>query len=440
MVGKVSADHPQALRACAVRWGELDIAEPIFAAIAAGQLDAWVFRPQSATDEEFHLAITELLDEWASRGGSAYEAVQLIGERWSPRSTELRDIFVRNHVPTGFYDAASPRGQELLAALGLTDPELPVVVLRFRPNQPVLTNPNAIQIAAAFGLLDSLAERAAVRRGGDRGRAGRLERGGVRGVGGAAHRGARTAGHGWPGRQQLTDPQLPRVPAGHQRQPVGGQRLPAGLVLRGDVPLVTIRRRHLGAKATCGCSGCRTASTVRSRTVVVATGAEWRRLGVDNLEALQGRGVFYGAAVTEARAMTGKDVFVLGGGNSAGQAAIYLSRFARQVTILVRRPSLVETMSTYLITEIDSVPNISVRTRVSVVDGSGAVGLERLVLEDLTGRLAGDRASRCAVRDDRVGAAHRLARRGCPPGPLGLHPHRLGPAGGERARPTAGAR
>ena len=92
--------------------------------------------------------------------------------------------------------------------------------------------------------------------------------------------------------------------------------------------------------------------------MVVATGAEWRRLGVPALEALQGRGVFYGAAVSEARAMAGKDVFVLGGGNSAGQAAVYLSRFARQVTILVRRASLAETMSDYLLREIESAANI----------------------------------------------------------------------------------
>ena len=83
--------------------------------------------------------------------------MQLIGERWSARSTELRDMFIRNHVPTGFYDADSAAGRELLDTLGLTDPELPVVVLRFRPNRPVLTNPNAMEIAAAFGLLDSLA-------------------------------------------------------------------------------------------------------------------------------------------------------------------------------------------------------------------------------------------------------------------------------------------
>jgi hypothetical protein len=156
-LAQVSAGYPQALRAAVVRWGELDIAESIFAAVTAGLLDAWVFRPGSSGDEEFHLAVTELLDEWANRNGAGYEAVQLIGERWSARSTELRDMFIRNHVPTGFYDAESDDGQELLRTLGLTDPELPVVVLRFRPNRPVLTNPNAMEIAAAFGLLDSLA-------------------------------------------------------------------------------------------------------------------------------------------------------------------------------------------------------------------------------------------------------------------------------------------
>lgn len=123
--------------------------------------------------------------------------------------------------------------------------------------------------------------------------------------------------------------------------------------------------------------------TVRGRTVIVATGAEWRPLGVPSLQTLQGRGVFYGAAVTEARAMTGKDVFVLGGGNSAGQAAVYLARFARQVTVLVRRASLAETMASYLHTEVDSLANITVRTRVAVVEGVGRETLEGLVIEDL---------------------------------------------------------
>jgi thioredoxin reductase len=382
VVGQLSADYQQALRACLVRWGEWDIAEPVFAAIATGQLDAWVFRPQSAADEEFHLAITELLDEWASRIGAGYEAVQLIGERWSPRSTELRDIFVRNHVPTGFYDAASPRGQELLTSLGLTDPELPVVVLRFRPNQPVLTNPNAIQLAAAFGLLDSLDNSVpfdvAVIGAGPAGLSAAVY---------AASEGLRTvvleplAMGGQAGSSSLIRNYL-GFPRG-----ISGSRLAANAYQQAWAFGATFlwSRSVVGIEADGDLRVLRLSDgrKVRSRTIVVATGAEWRRLGVPNLEALQGRGVFYGAAVTEARAMSGKDVFVVGGGNSAGQAAIYLCRYARQVTILIRRSSLVETMSAYLITEIASAPNIAVRNRVSIVDGTGTGGLEGLVLEDL---------------------------------------------------------
>jgi thioredoxin reductase len=384
VVAKISANHRQALRACAVRWGDLDIAEPTFAAIAAGHLDAWVYLPQSVIDEEFHLAITELLDEWASRGGSEFEAVQLIGERWAARSTELRDIFLRNHVPTGFYDVAAPRGQELLASLGLTDPELPVVVLRFRPGQPVLTNPTAIQIAAAFGLLDSVQNEppfdVAVIGAGPAGLSSAVY---------AASEGLRTlvleplAMGGQAGSSSLIRNYL-GFPRG-----ISGSRLAANAYQQAFAFGATFlwSRSVVGIAADGDLRVLRLSDgqQVRSRTVVVATGAEWRRVGVKNLEALQGRGVFYGAAVTEARAMTGKDVFVLGGGNSAGQAAVHLARYARQVTILVRRP-LAETMSNYLITEIDSAPNIAVRTGVSVVDSVGSAALEGLVIEDLNDR------------------------------------------------------
>ena len=381
-IARLSATYPQALRAAVVRWGELDIAEPLFAAITAGQLDAWVFRPRSSFDEDFHLAVTELLNEWAGRNGAAYEAVQLIGERWSPRSTELRDMFIRNHVPTGFYDVESDDGRQLLNTLGLENPELPVVVLRFRPNQPVLTNPNAVQIAAAFGLLDSLANEppfdVAVIGAGPAGLSAAVY---------AASEGLRTvvleplAMGGQAGSSSLIRNYL-GFPRG-----ISGARLAANAYTQAWSFGATFLWSRFVVQIT-GDGDLRVlklsdGSTVRARTVVVATGAEWRRLGVESLEALQGRGVFYGAAVSEARAMTGKDVFVLGGGNSAGQAAVYLSRYARQVTILVRRTSLAETMSTYLHTEIDNTANISVRTRVGVVDGTGTGTLEALVLEDL---------------------------------------------------------
>jgi thioredoxin reductase (NADPH) len=124
-------------------------------------------------------------------------------------------------------------------------------------------------------------------------------------------------------------------------------------------------------------------TTVTGRTVVVATGASYRRLGVPALEALQGRGVFYGAAVAEAHAMRGRHVYVVGGGNSAGQAAVYLARYADQVTILIRRPDLTATMSDYLIKEIEALPTVDVRGRAQVVDGHGEHFLEEFVVEDV---------------------------------------------------------
>jgi thioredoxin reductase (NADPH) len=124
-------------------------------------------------------------------------------------------------------------------------------------------------------------------------------------------------------------------------------------------------------------------TAVTTRAVVIATGAAWRRIGVPELEALTGRGVFYGAAVSEAPAMRGRHVFVVGGGNSAGQAAVHLSRYADKVTVLIRRASLHETMSDYLIRELDALPNIDIRGRVQVVGGTGSDFLETLTVRDL---------------------------------------------------------
>ncbi len=123
-------------------------------------------------------------------------------------------------------------------------------------------------------------------------------------------------------------------------------------------------------------------STLTARTVVIATGATYRRLGVPALEDLQGRGVFYGAGVSEAPAMRGRKVFVIGGGNSAGQAALHLAKWAAHVTLLVRSQSLTGSMSDYLIREIDAAPNVDVTYGVQVADGTGADHLESLVLED----------------------------------------------------------
>ena len=145
--------HPTALYVAAVRWGDFETAGPIFDALTVGRLDHWVLRPETERDEEFHRSITDLLSEWAARRGQEFEAVRIIGEQWDSRSQELRDLFGRNHIPIGFYDVASERGRRILADLDLIDPELPVLVLRFAAEQPVLTNPSDLEIADAFGLM-----------------------------------------------------------------------------------------------------------------------------------------------------------------------------------------------------------------------------------------------------------------------------------------------
>jgi thioredoxin reductase (NADPH) len=125
-------------------------------------------------------------------------------------------------------------------------------------------------------------------------------------------------------------------------------------------------------------------SELCARTVVIATGIEWRRLGVPRLEALVGSGVFYGAAVSESRAMQGQDVFIVGAGNSAGQAAVHLAKHARTVTLIVRRDSFAESMSSYLVRAIDSTQNVIVRYDTEVIDGGGDGRIEHLTLADRT--------------------------------------------------------
>jgi thioredoxin reductase len=124
-------------------------------------------------------------------------------------------------------------------------------------------------------------------------------------------------------------------------------------------------------------------TTITTRAVVVTTGVTYRQLGAARLAALQGRGVFYGASVSEAPVMRGRHVYVVGGGNSAGQAAMHLARWAEQVTILIRRSALAATMSDYLIREIESAANIDVWPRVEVTDGTGDDCLQSLVVEEL---------------------------------------------------------
>jgi len=380
----LSAVHPidsTALRVTAFRWGDFETAGPVFDAVTLGKIDHWLPRPEGARDEEFHRAITEYLSEWGTRRGGGFEALRLIGEQWSPRSQELRDTFSRNRLPFGFYDAASELGQHMLAELGLTDPELPVVVLRFGAEHSTLVNPSNLDIAEAFGLTAPISAGdvydLAVVGAGPAGLAAAVY---------ASSEGLRTAVVEAEaiGGQAGTSSLIRNYPG--FAQGVSGSRLAFETYQQAwSFGATFIFIRQAGSLSSANGHfrlGLSDGNVLAARSVVIATGASYRQLDVPRLQALQGRGVFYGAAVSEAAAMRGKRVFVAGGGNSAGQAAIHLAKWAGQVTVVVRGESLAQSMSDYLIRMIGAAPNVDVSYGVRIADGSGTDCLESLVLAD----------------------------------------------------------
>src|SRR5690348_8853534 len=381
----VRAIDPAALRVAALGWGDWPSRRLVFDAVTLGTLDHWVTRPVQVPDEEFHRAITEFLREWSSQRGGGFEPVQVVGERWSARSQELRDLFARYRVPAGFYDAASGPGRRMLHDLGLADPELPVVVVRFAAEPAALVNPSNLQIADAFGVMRPVSPGevfdVAVVGAGPAGLAAAV---------GASSEGLQTlvVEHEAVGGQAGTSSMIRNYPGFSQG--ISGAMLTQESWWQawafGTTFLYMRQAKSLSEKDGHYRLQLSDGSVVTARTVIITTGVAYRRLGIPALEDLQGRGVFYGAAVSEAPVMRGRTVFVAGGGNSAGQAALHLAKWANKVTILVRGPSLAASMSDYLIRQIGAAPNIDVRYRVQVAGGTGSsIGhLQSLVLEDTT--------------------------------------------------------
>src|SRR5829696_8157447 len=144
--------HPSAKRAVVVRWGDFAFSTPVFRAVPEGHAELHLIRPERPRDEEFHGAVTDLLDDWHLAQGNGFEAVRLIG-RQDERTHTLRDLFGRNHIPIGFYDADTEAARRVLALLELDNPELPVLVLQFTSPPTTLVNPTDLELADAFGLM-----------------------------------------------------------------------------------------------------------------------------------------------------------------------------------------------------------------------------------------------------------------------------------------------
>lgn len=373
---RASEIYSTAKRVLLVAWGDRTAPEAILQAMSLGRVDYYVNKPWGEHDERFHRVISEFLYDWAKDRLPKFEEIRVVGEQWSPRSHELRDLLGRNGVQHTFYSSDSREGRELLAQVGHNPARLPVVILF---NGQVLVDPSNSEIADACGANPDFEKwhfDLVVIGAGPAGLAAAVY---------AASEGLDTlivedeAIGGQAGTSSLIRNYL-GFPAG-----VGGAELARRAAEQAwlfGATFLFMRRvtglRRAGDEIVVSLS-CN--NDVKAKSVIIATGASYRRLGVPSLEALSGSGVFYGAAVSEARAMQDQEVYIVGAGNSAGQAAMHFSRYASRVTVVARGDSLAASMSRYLIREIEASDNVEVLLNTRVVDGGGRGRLEHLVLE-----------------------------------------------------------
>jgi thioredoxin reductase (NADPH) len=343
-------------------------------AMALGVVDTVLTKPTGPRDEDFHTAIGEDLAEWAWTVAPVVEAVKIVGER-NGRSREIHHVLDRLGVPSGIHEPGSPEGQTILARAG-TAAASPVVEVM---GTTVLANPTNRQLAEAFGVaVDVSAEVFDVA----------VVGAGPAGLGAAvyaASEGLSTLvleGDAFGG--QAGTSSMIRNYLGFPRGITGRQ-----LGRRAVLQSASFGARFDLARSVTGLVPGRPhqltledGAVALAHAVVLACGVTYRRLGVEPLEALVGHGVFYGASVAQARSLQGGDVIVVGAGNSGGQAAVHLARFASHVTIVARGPSLAATMSSYLIAEIESSDRIAVRTSAEIVDGGGDAHLQWVDLAD----------------------------------------------------------
>jgi thioredoxin reductase (NADPH) len=377
--------HPAAKRLILITYGDVVAGRAAVRAMALGQLDHYLNKPWGDPELDLYPTVSELLSQRlraAVAAGSQPEAVKIVGPRWSGRSHELRDLLARNNVSHGFYDVAEPEGRRLLKQVGVEAGDRPIALLF---DGRVLIDPPNEGIAEALGVQTKPTSNRydlAVVGGGPAGLTAAMY---------AASEGLATlllereAVGGQAGTTSLIRNYL-GFPRGISGRELASRAVEQALAMGAEMVFV---RSAVGLEAraedlvlTLG-----DGSQAVSRTVVIATGVTYRRLEVPGLEALLGAGVFYGAAVTEAAALEGQRTFVIGGANSAGQAAVHLARFASQVTLLVRGPSLSASMSAYLVHEIQRASKISVWPNATMTGVHGHGRLEAISVRDsATGR------------------------------------------------------
>jgi thioredoxin reductase (NADPH) len=367
--------HPLAKRVLLVE-RDYSARSPIVAAMTLGQADYHLTKPW-VVEQDLYREISGFLAEWAKEQHSGFDLFQVIGGPQDRATHELRELLARFGEPYRFHDAGSEQGRRLLQGRDLDGSRLPVVI---RHDGYTMVRPTPTEVIESTGgtVSSDVCECDVV-----------IVGAGPAGLTAAVYAASEglqtvvleeTVSGGQAGSSPMIRnyPGFPHGVSGHDltrrtceqawmfgAHMVFSQRA-AGLEHRGDERIVRLAG---GGQIT-------------AKAVIVATGISWRRLGVPRLEGLVGAGVFYGAAGSELQAMRGRDVYVVGAGNSAGQTALHLARYARMVTMLVRGDDLARTMSDYLIREIKATSGITVRLCTEITAGHGSGHLEALSLYD----------------------------------------------------------
>jgi len=368
--------YPQAGRVLLTAYSDVEAA---IRAINEAHLDHYLNKPWDPPEDRLFPVVEELLDRWLAESLPETTGLRLVGHQWDPRSHAVKDYLASNMIPYKWLDSLRDSdARVLLESKGFTDQALPVL---FFEDGTVLSRPEPRDVAERLG----------------RPLSGKYELYDLVIVGaGPAGLAAAVYGASEGLRTLLLDEHAPGGQAGTSSRIENYLGFPSGVSGRDLTARALQQAQRLGAEFLSplgvidAClEGGYTRLTLTdgrslvSRTMVAATGMAYREHTATGCKEFTGRGVYYGAAMTEARACTGGRVLVIGGGNSAGQAAMHLSRFAKEVEIVIRRDSLKATMSQYLIDQLESTPNVRLRPYTEVEAIEGGEHLEHVTLKSV---------------------------------------------------------
>lgn len=368
---------PTAKRALLTAYADTDAA---IRAINNTGIDYYLLKPWNPPEERLYPVLDDLLEDWMASFRPPFEGIRVVGNRWSPRSHQVKDFLARNQVPYQWLDIElEAEAQKLVEyAESNAQQQLPLVLF---PDGSRLIDPSNLEIAARIGL-KTQAERPfydlVIIGGGPSGLAAAVY-GASEGLttvmiereapGGQAGSSSRIENYlGFP--VGLSGSDLAR------RAVTQARRFGVEILSPQEVVQVRVEDPYRIVKLADG-------SEISCHVLLIATGVSYRRLDVPGMDKLYGAGIYYGAAQTEAIACSGEDVYIVGGANSAGQAAMYFSKYAGRVIMLVRGESLAKSMSQYLINQIEATDNIEVRPFTSVIEVKGETNLEALTIEDV---------------------------------------------------------